>query len=79
MTSDSLIVQEVWQRAMEISSEFGHDVRKYGEYLRRKQQEPRNRMRVVSQLTVVSRPEESQAPAVMESVPADIRPGSPTS
>jgi len=54
MSIESVIVQEVRQRAMEISKEFDHDVRKYGAYLRRKQQDPQYRDRVVSQLTVVS-------------------------
>jgi phosphoserine phosphatase len=51
MNSDSPIVEEVRRRAMAISEQYGHDLRKYVEHLRQIQAE--NASRVVSQLTVV--------------------------
>ncbi len=54
MTTDSSLVEEVRRRAMEISARFDHDVRKYGEHLRRRQREPQYRDRVVSQITVIA-------------------------
>lgn len=53
MNSESAIVNEVRERAMAISDRFGHDLHQYAEYLRRMQADPRNRDRVVSQVTVV--------------------------
>jgi hypothetical protein len=53
MSTDGPIVDEVRRRAMEISAEFNHDVHKYAEYLRRRQQEPGFRDHIVAQITVV--------------------------
>lgn len=49
--SDSRIVQEVRQRAMEISAQFDHDLDRYVEHLREYQEKFRDRL--VSQITVV--------------------------
>ena len=51
MTSESPIVQEVRERAMKISERFGHDLHKYGEYLR--EQEKQHPERVVNQIAVI--------------------------
>jgi phosphoserine phosphatase len=51
MTTDSPIVAEVRQRAMEISARFGHDLDKYAAHL--KEIERQHSDRVVSQVTVV--------------------------
>jgi len=48
--SDSPIVAEVRQRAMEISEQFGHDLDRYVAHVREYQQ--RFRDRLVSQVTV---------------------------
>ena len=52
MTSDSIIVQEVRQRAMEISARYGHDLKEYAKHLRQIQAECADRL--VSQRRVVS-------------------------
>ncbi len=51
MSAESPIVEEVRRRAMAISEQYGHDLRRYAEHLRQIQAE--NASRVVSQRTVV--------------------------
>jgi hypothetical protein len=51
MTSDGPIVDEVRRFRTEISARFGDDLRRYGEYLRKQQEQYRDRL--VSQITVV--------------------------
>jgi len=51
MSADSPIVDEVRQRAGELSAQYGHDLRKYVEHLR--EIEARHRARVVDQVTVI--------------------------
>lgn len=51
MMNDSTIVQEVRQRAMEISARYDHDLKKYYEHLRQLQAARADRL--VSQLRVV--------------------------
>jgi hypothetical protein len=51
MTEDSVIVQEVRQRAAQISERFGHDLHKYCEYLR--EQEKKHPEKMVDQIAVV--------------------------
>jgi hypothetical protein len=51
MTDESAIVQEVRQRAAQISQRFGHDLHKYCEYLR--EQEKKHPEKMVDQLAVV--------------------------
>jgi hypothetical protein len=51
MSADGPVVDEVRQRAMELSARFGHDLRAYGAHL--KEVEERYRARVVNQVTVV--------------------------
>lgn len=51
MTNESSIVQEVRQRAMQISQRFDHDLHKYCAYLR--EQEKKHPDRVVDQIAVV--------------------------
>ena len=51
VSHDGPIVEEVRRRAMAISAQYGHDLRKYAEHLRQIQAE--NASRVVNQRTVV--------------------------
>lgn len=51
MKSDSPIVEEVRERRMKISVQFGHDLEKYLTHLR--DIERKNLQRVVNQVTVV--------------------------
>lgn len=51
MATDSVIVQEVRQRAMDISARYDHDLEKYYEHLRQCQAASADRL--VSQLRVV--------------------------
>jgi hypothetical protein len=55
MNADSPIVEEVRQRAMELSARYDHDLRKYAAHLR--EIEARYRARVVNQITVVRSPD----------------------
>jgi len=50
---DGPLVEEVRRRRHEISEEFGHDVRRYGEHLKEFQE--RFADRLVDQITVVAR------------------------
>jgi hypothetical protein len=52
MSDDSVIVQEVRRRRMEISAEFDHDLERYGRHLRQYQEKFRDRL--VNQPTVVA-------------------------
>jgi hypothetical protein len=54
VSEDSPIVKEVRDRAMAISERFGHDLHRYAEHLRQREQE--HRERVVNQITVVASP-----------------------
>jgi hypothetical protein len=54
MNEDSPIVKEVRDRATEISERFGHDLHRYAEHLRQREQEHPDR--VVNQITVVASP-----------------------
>ena len=60
MSADSPIVEEVRQRAGELSAQYGHDPRKYVEHLH--QIEARHHARVVDQVAVIR-----AAPAPAES------------
>jgi hypothetical protein len=53
MSSDRPIVQEVRQRAMEISARFDHDLHRYVQHLRQRQSDPRYRDRIVGQISIV--------------------------
>jgi hypothetical protein len=52
MKDDSALVREVRDRAMQISQRHGHDLHRYCEHLRKRQQEHQDRM--VTQVTVVA-------------------------
>ncbi|MBN1342319.1 MAG: hypothetical protein JXQ73_06545 [Phycisphaerae bacterium] len=52
MGGDSPIVDEVRQRRMELSAQFGHDLKRYGEHIRALQEQYRDRL--VSQITVIA-------------------------
>jgi hypothetical protein len=54
MTADSPIVEEVRQRAMEISARFDHDLEKYVAHLMEYQR--RFQDRLVDQVTVIKSP-----------------------
>lgn len=60
MSADSRLVEEVRCRAMELSRQFDHDLRKYAEHLRQIQDQYRDR--VVDQITVVKRPDRPDKP-----------------
>ena len=51
MIHESPIVQEVRQRAMKIGERFGHDLRKYCDYLR--DQEKKHPERIVDQIAII--------------------------
>ena len=55
MSGDSPIVEEVRRRAMELSKQFDHDLRKYAEHLRAIEEKYRDRL--VNEITVVRSPE----------------------
>ncbi len=61
MNTQSPVVDEVRRRRMEISAEFGHDVRRYCEHLMQMQQRPEYRDRLVNQVRVVKAPPEALA------------------
>lgn len=52
MKEESILIDEVRQRAFKISEKFGHDLKAYARHL--KEIEEANRSRVVSQITVVA-------------------------
>lgn len=54
MKADSPIVEEVRQRAMEISARFDHDLAKYGAHLMELQKQYADRL--VNQVTVIKSP-----------------------
>ena len=51
MSRESPIVEEIRERCLRISEEFGHDLRKYAEHL--KEVESKYPERLVNQITVV--------------------------
>ncbi len=59
MKADSPIVEEVRQRAYELSARYGHDLHKYYAHLLEVQEQYRDR--VVSQLRVVAATNDSAA------------------
>jgi len=60
MTTDGPIVDEVRERARQISERFGHDLKAYARHLREIAEQ--NRDRVVNQITVVASPRPSGPP-----------------
>jgi hypothetical protein len=60
MKPESPLVQEVRQRRMDLSAQFGHDASKYFQFLQKAQQKYRRRL--VSQVTVVRPAQPKRAP-----------------
>ncbi|RJP39715.1 MAG: hypothetical protein C4547_03380 [Phycisphaerales bacterium] len=61
MKADSPIVREVRERALQISQRFGHDLKAYAAYLKRIEEQHRDR--VVSRITVVPAAPKQPPPA----------------
>jgi len=61
MSEQSPIVREVRERAIAIEERFGHDLHKYCNHLRKREQKHPDR--VVDQITVVRSPEKPLRPS----------------
>lgn len=48
MEYESPVIKEVRERRMQISQEFGHDIRRYGQHLMELQQRPEHRDKLVT-------------------------------